>query len=538
VADSPQPHSQARLSLTRFVRLLGPSTVELLASPPGVDLEVAGPRIYDPLDPGAIGAGDVVLGINVRSTSAQSAIADASAAGAAAIALKGDAAALAEFAIDAVSAGVALLGVSAAVTWDQMYALTRNATAAAGAAVDENSTTPLGDLFALANALAAILGGAVTIEDARATLLAYSNLDQAIDDARRDTILGRGTTPNWAARLREEGIIEQLRASPPRVVHVHDPRAEARDRLAIAIRAGAEMLGTIWVVEGDAPLDERAQNALHESAPLAALHLLRHRASEDLTRGERGNFLHALLEGQRRAADVAVDLGVDQASPCAVVAFNLAADDDLDRLVKRTRATDLIVLASEAFRRRVVCTGAGATVYALFPSLDEAATARLHALVRDIATRATETLGIRVVVGIGSTVPTLDGAQQSRREADRVVRVLTHSRGDESVAGIDEVQVQVRSVLLELGDAMHERPHLRLPALDVIAAYDRDHSKTYMETLLALVEASWDTKTAAARLGLHPNSLRYRLRRIEDLSGLRLDNPETRLVLSLQLFTP
>jgi DNA-binding PucR family transcriptional regulator len=423
------------------------------------------------------------------------------------------------------------------VTWDQIYALTRSAASAAGGAIDENNATPLGDLFALANALAAVIGGAVTIEDRRSTLLAYSNLDQPIDDARRDTILGRGTTANWAARLEEIGILPQLMASPPKVVSIHDPRAEARDRLAVSIRAGAELLGTIWVVEGDKPLDERARTALQEAGPLAALHLLRHRAAEDVTRGERGNLLHALLEGQCSAADVAADLGVDIASPCAVVAFHLTVEDDLDLVVKRTRAADLIVLACEAFRRRVVCTGAGPTVYALFPSLSEASSARLDGLVRDIAVRAAETLGVRVVAGIGSTVPGLDGVQASRQDADRVVRVLSRSSaGEHSAVHIDEVRVQ--SILLELGDLVRARPHLRLPALELVAAHDRDRSKAYMETLLAVAEASWDIGAAAHRLNLHPNSLRYRLRRFEEISGLSLDDPDTRLVLSLQLLAP
>jgi len=63
-------HAASRLTLARFVQLLGPNTVELLAAPPGGDVEVAGPRIYDPLEPGAIGRGDVVLGVNVASGSA------------------------------------------------------------------------------------------------------------------------------------------------------------------------------------------------------------------------------------------------------------------------------------------------------------------------------------------------------------------------------------------------------------------------------------------------------------------------------------
>ncbi|WP_247048166.1 helix-turn-helix domain-containing protein [Arthrobacter rhizosphaerae] len=41
---------------------------------------------------------------------------------------------------------------------------------------------------------------------------------------------------------------------------------------------------------------------------------------------------------------------------------------------------------------------------------------------------------------------------------------------------------------------------------------------------------------AAERLGLHVNTVRYRLSRVGTLFGLNLDDPETRLLLWLQLW--
>ncbi|MET9462969.1 helix-turn-helix domain-containing protein [Streptomyces canus] len=40
---------------------------------------------------------------------------------------------------------------------------------------------------------------------------------------------------------------------------------------------------------------------------------------------------------------------------------------------------------------------------------------------------------------------------------------------------------------------------------------------------------------AATRLGVHPNTLRYRLRRTADLFDISLDDPDDRLSLWLQL---
>ena len=162
---------------------------------------------------------------------------------------------------------------------------------------------------------------------------------------------------------------------------------------------------------------------------------------------------------------------------------------------------------------------------------------RLGSFVEDIAARATTSLGLRVVAGIGSTAPRVSAVAASRQDADRAVRVLARAsaQSERLSARIDDVRIE--SILLEIGDLLAAHPDLRLPALDELAAFDVAHTKEYIPTLQALAQVSWDNVAAARQLNLHPNSLRYRLRRLEELSGLRLDDPTHRLVISLLLLT-
>ena len=60
---------------------------------------------------------------------------------------------------------------------------------------------------------------------------------------------------------------------------------------------------------------------------------------------------------------------------------------------------------------------------------------------------------------------------------------------------------------------------------------------------LAVSVGTWldeggDTRRAAARLFLHPNTLRYRLRRAQDLCGIDLDDPDVRMLARLILPLP
>jgi DNA-binding PucR family transcriptional regulator len=68
-----------------------------------------------------------------------------------------------------------------------------------------------------------------------------------------------------------------------------------------------------------------------------------------------------------------------------------------------------------------------------------------------------------------------------------------------------------------------------------VARYDGEHGSGYIETLRAYLDAFGDVPTAAARISVHPNTFRYRLRRLADLFAIRIDDPEERLALGLQL---
>ncbi|HEV2033347.1 MAG TPA: helix-turn-helix domain-containing protein [Candidatus Dormibacteraeota bacterium] len=53
--------------------------------------------------------------------------------------------------------------------------------------------------------------------------------------------------------------------------------------------------------------------------------------------------------------------------------------------------------------------------------------------------------------------------------------------------------------------------------------------------LEALSAARWVRRAAARQLKIHINSMTYRVERIQSLTGLQLDDPETRVAISIAL---
>ncbi|MDX6284252.1 MAG: hypothetical protein QOH03_5323, partial [Kribbellaceae bacterium] len=121
----------------------------------------------------------------------------------------------------------------------------------------------------------------------------------------------------------------------------------------------------------------------------------------------------------------------------------------------------------------------------------------------------------------------------ARAGADRALRVLRTARGSQRVARLADVHVE--TLLLELRDLIEARGDQPTGPIARLVAYDREHNTNLVETLRAWLDAFGDVIAAAAAVYVHPNTFRYRLRRLAEVGALDLDDPEARFAAMLQL---
>ncbi|MCW2587031.1 MAG: PucR family transcriptional regulator [Frankiales bacterium] len=416
---------------------------------------------------------------------------------------------------DPTAYGVPVLVADDALPWNHLLQLLTTAVAVSG------TTGAVGDLFAFANSVAALVGGAVAVEDPQRRVLAYSSLEHPIDEARRQGILGR-MVPHFQ---RNDGLYRDVQRAPG-VIRV-PADGDVLPRLAVAVRSGAELLGSIWVVEATA-VDEVAEQALLDASRQAALHLLRARAGAGLERRARGELLRGLLDG-RAAPDLAgVRLGLDVSSPVTVLAFSLPQETASDELAVDAVA-DLVQLQCVAVRPRSSVLVELGTAYALVPG--DVSRARLAQLATAVGERARTALRVELGGGVGGTVAGLHEVAQSRRDADAVLRLVAPGE----VSLVEDVVAQV--VLLDLQRHLASSAHLRLPAVDRMLRHDAEQGTPYAASVLAYLAANADVPAAAESVNVHPNTFRYRLRRVRELFGVDLADADVRLVVWLQLRT-
>ncbi|PAZ16269.1 transcriptional regulator [Streptomyces sp. SA15] len=525
---------------------LGDSLVEVQTAPAGLDVEIRGVSLLDPEDPPTAQPGELVLVIGARGRAAHPALRAAGRDGAAAVVVKldgpGQAEALSETAAEA---GVALLSLRSEARWEQVNALARAALddappGHAGEGAEE------GDLFSLAQTTAILTSGIVSIEDAANRVLAYSRSTDSdeIDDLRRRSILGWQGPEAYLAKLREWGVFQHLHSSDEVISIDSHPELGIRRRLAVAIRSGDRQLGTIWVQEGSTPLSERSDQALLGAARVAALHLVRRRRelSEDLTLTR--TLLAGLLEGSTGPQPLATHLGFDATRPAAVLGFSygntevygtpetVAAPE-----LTHTEVTNLVSVHIAARHRSALVTQVDPRIYVLLPQLPRSIDIdTMRGWGQEITDAVRRHLGLPLRGSVGCVVPGLGDVPESRREADRILDAMAGADVSTAVAALPDIQAEV--LVSEVLTLLSAHPEIRDPRLTALVEHDSRHQGRLAESLLTYLNCFGDVRAAAAQLHVHPNTLRYRMRRAEELTGLDLSRPDQRLLAMLQLRLP
>ncbi len=487
--------------------------------------------IHDAGEPVPDRPGGVLLLVGARPSSPETltTLADAGARGYACVVVKARGEPLAGLVAAAEQAAVALMVAPDETAWRDVDKLVSAVVDAQESATPAYAQVRPGDLFALANAIAYSVGGATTIEDHNGRMFAYSNLPhQKIDSIRLKSITDRQTPP---VEGDPERYLQVRNASKP--IHLKSPVPEHSHRLAVSVRAGGELLGMIWVLDGDPPLRKGAVQALTDAATVAALHLLQVRQQENGRRWNRSQVLGSLLGGRVGPAVASAVIGLPIATPTSVLAISADAADEAAAL-GLARTLDLVNLYCEAWHPRALATSIDDRIFAVLPMQQTSPRGRsLAGFARDVSDTVRRTTGVTLRIGIGPVAPTLDGVSDSRRLAELTLAALLHGDSAEPVATIE--QMRGRVVLDEL--AHRGVLDLGLPGdpLAPVVEHDLEKNTAYAESLLAYLDAFGDTTSAAKALNIHENTLRYRIRRLEELFELDLDDPDVRLVAWLQL---
>ena len=513
----------AGLGLGQLLLALDRTMVTLVEAPRGLDMPVSSVALVD--------ADDVRLGLSVGPGSADLffllGVNDADAVDwlahhterpAAVFVKDPTAAAVAR----AVALGTAVVAVEPRARWEHLYRLVNHAFEHHGGRGDplRDSGT---DLFGLAQSIADRTRGMICIEDAESHMLAYSSSDEA-DELRRLTILGRAGPPEHLEWIGQWGIFDALRSGTEVVRVAERPELGLRPRMAVGVhlpgdaRRGRRFAGTIWLQQGSAPLADDVEEILRGGAVLAT-RIMSRLAAAPSQHAARVQQLLGLVAGDGDdVVTVARELGIPAHSRVAIVGF---------RGLGHSVPSDVVALSASAFHPDAQVAVNADRVYVLLPKAGAAA--GITSWVRGVVAALRRELGLEVRA-VTAQSASLAGAAATRAEVDRVFdSAARHPGAFGQVASLDEARTTV--LLDEIVSHVAAQPRLVDPRVRELRAGD----PLLAQTLQAYLDGFGDISAIAARLHVHPNTVRYRVRRIEKLFSTSLDDPDDRLVLALGL---
>ncbi|WP_406123819.1 helix-turn-helix domain-containing protein [Streptomyces canus] len=423
---------------------------------------------------------------------------------------------------------------------------------------DAASFSRAGDYQELVDEISELLGVPATLENRDFQLIAFGVYDSegeldpsALDPVRTRSILTRRSTA--AVRTWFEGFGITRASGPVRI----PPTPEAgvhRGRICLPVRHRGVVLGYVWLLDSDpGPTDPQLDAAMRVTARIGALLADEAQHGADLSRE-----LRAVLtaergwQGDMAVAALRTALGPRADGPYTVVCvapWPSADPDDAPSartvphatalctvpwgvtgqalaVLVRLRATDTLTPASSAAGRLLERAAPGAVGDTAAPG----------------AARSTEAAGVTQ----GTAPP---GAARDTPALGAGVAGVADARVGlaELAPAWQEASAAARAALAEPGfgpvaEWSRIGPYRLLTALPPETAHDpvvrpllSPAHRELARTAEVYLDCAGQAGRTAAELGIHRQTLYYRLSRVEQLTGLDLDDGEDRLLLHMAL---
>jgi purine catabolism regulator len=258
---------------------------------------------------------------------------------------------------------------------------------------------------------------------------------------------------------------------------------------------------------------------LQQASTVVALELMRLRIARDTERRLAGDVLAEALTGRLHPEELAARLRpFGLRDEVAVLAFDtadpVAAEPQLDAALARADVRALV-----AIRGALLCAIVDAT------GRD----------VVELARRMRAELG-GAETGIGAAASRAASAQSLRRsyhEARCALEAVRHRNGDAPEVA-SYADLGSFHLLLSLQDDEALRSYCDSVLAGVVEG-DPDYAEELLRSLDAYLEHNGHWERAAAQVFCHRHTLRYRIRRVEELTGRSLANPRDRIEFWLAL---
>jgi purine catabolism regulator len=374
-----------------------------------------------------------------------------------------------------------------------------------------------GSLQDVAHELCALLRRPVEIDDLSFAMLAEATgPGGSIDESRRGAIREGRSSPRLLDYLRRKGVLSQARStlSVQRVDVSEETRALGMTmaRILMPIVVARRVYGYVWIIAGERDLEPLDFHAIEHAATVAALILFRNQTTSQAEERMEQHVLSRLL---------AEDLRPDSALREQLARFHLRLEAPHVVIVMDIGAADL---------RTVDLAARNAARHENLPCVVGERSGRVVALLESLGAFGAPDAPVRL--GVSALQEASGSLNREYERALEALALLPALGDDRRVARFEE---------LGLLHWLHALPAQMLAEnafsgrLARLVEHDRTHEGQLTQTLEVFLECEGNGVRAAERLYIHRHTLKYRLRRIEEICDVNLSDSLTKLNLRAAL---
>lgn len=375
---------------------------------------------------------------------------------------------------------------------------------------------------AIARSLARIIGNPVRVEDAEGRrILAEAGLEERLPLDGFLSVQDLLTTAEPEVR---SALLGEKRAVSLPGREVNGSRFTQK---VVPVVAGEEMLAFINVLELSRPLAELDLIAVEHASTVVALELLKERAALETELRLKKDFLDQLLAGRYLSEESALfqaqAFGLNLSRPWRIMLleFDGLALSELRRWQER---------ASDLFCRELAPAIAASQEQGLLV-LAQVEGKPIRELLKELAGKLGRILPETPWwLAVGPEGQAAGECRHAYLEAQAVMQVLKALGGRKRLLFHEDLTV---FGLLQIDRDRFARFSQKV--LGPLLEKDAKYRGQLLETLRLYFEHKGNVLKAAKSGFLSPGTIRYRLRRIEEICGFRLDDPETALQVQLAL---
>lgn len=383
------------------------------------------------------------------------------------------------------------------------------------------------DIHQLVEQLSAYLQKAIIIENKNFELIAYSAPSGfSFDPVQQKTILTKRCPLYVIEWLKKEGVVERLEKNnhPIRLHRMED--IDFYERVVISLKYEGRLYGYLWIYEA-AMLEDKDLGFLEDIAPHLGKSLYKKQYVEE---SDQQTFIWKMLNHEY-ISDVemfqeAKRVSFGMPTPCTVIVYSVR-DVQLVYVLEKIKA----------YFNRVGITyylGKGTEIIGLVSSdMHSNEGDATDFLLKEIRELLTEEEYAAVFVGVGNMYDTLPSLRKSYLEALEVIETLVFL----NVAKQETFHFQhlgmYRYMKLMYKKNMNDK-HLNRHILKLMQADIKNNSEL-LWTLWHYLKHDCKVNKTAEALFIHPNTMSYRLKQMEELIRIDFSNMEAKVEYYMQL---